>query len=58
MRPQFTLEQRVFMIVNYYETWSRTETETNKLFAIQFSNSIVPNRQAVDYNYNKYIVYV
>ena len=35
-RPQFTLERRVFMLVNFCETWSKTDTLI--LLVIQFPN--------------------
>ena len=54
-RPQFTLEERVFMVVNYCETWS--QAETLRLFAIQFPNTRLPDRQSVDYDYNKYVAF-
>ena len=54
-RPQFTLEERVFMVVTYCQTGSQVETLNR--FRVQFPNSRLPSRHTVNKNYRKYIEY-
>lgn len=52
-RPQFTLDERVFMVVTYHETQS--PVEVIRRFRLQFPNSRVPFRHTVTRNYQKYL---
>lgn len=55
VRPQFTLEQRVFMVLSYNQTWS--QTETIRLFRIEFPNCRIPSRFTIKKNYDKYLIF-
>ena len=52
-QPQFTLDQHVFVVVNYWNTWSATETL--RLFAMQYPNMRLPSRHTLKNDYNKYV---
>lgn len=52
-QPQYTLEERVFMVLKYCETFSIAETL--RLFILQFPHARVPNRKTITRNYNKYL---
>ena len=54
-RPQFSVDERVFMVLNYTETENVLEIITR--FQRQFPNQRTPCRQTMMDNYNKYVQY-
>ena len=54
-RPQFSVDERVFMVLKYTET--SNVLETVRRFQRQFPNQRTPCRQTKMDNYNKYVHY-
>ena len=54
-RPQFSVDERVFMVLRYTDTGNVLETV--RRFQRQFPNQRTPCRQAMMDNYNKYVHY-
>ena len=54
-RPQFSVDERMFMVLNYTETENVLETIT--MFQRQFPNQRTLCRQTMMDNYNKYVQY-
>ena len=51
LQPEFTLEERIFMVVTIGSTWS--QAETIRLFIAHFPNSHLPSRHTITYNYGE-----
>ena len=48
LQHQFSLEERIFMVVTFGSTWSQAETIRSHL----------PSRHTITYNYEKYVKFV